>query len=128
MANSHWLAPLLTPDSVAIVGASVKEGSFGETCVRMVGRNGYGRQVHSFEAEIDAQWNGGAQALTATFIRAPRVTRVGSGVEVLARYNNDPVLVRQGHLLAASFHPELNDSTALQEYFLSEVVLAGCQG
>jgi acyl-CoA synthetase (NDP forming) len=46
MAQSHWLSPLLTPDSVAIVGASVKEGSFGETCVRMAGRNGYGGRIY----------------------------------------------------------------------------------
>lgn len=54
MAISHWLAPLLTPDSVAIVGASVKEGSFGETCVRMAGRNGYGGRIYPINPNYEA--------------------------------------------------------------------------
>ena len=86
-----------------------------------VDRNGYGRQVHSFEAEIEADLAGEQCELIATFIRAPRVTRVGPDVTVLADYENDPVLVRQENLLAASFHTELEDDTRLLAYFLNEV-------
>jgi len=89
-----------------------------------VDRNGYGRQVHSFEASIEADLTGERYELTATFIRAPRVTRVGPDVTVLANYKNDPVLVRQNNLLAASFHTELEDDTRLLAYFLDEVRLS----
>ena len=86
-----------------------------------VDRNGYGRQVHSFEAPITADLGGDAVKLTATFIRAPVVTRVGPEVATLATYRNQPVLVRQRNLLAASFHAELDDDTTLIEYFLGAV-------
>jgi len=86
-----------------------------------VDRNGYGRQVYSFEEKIDADLAGEKAMLTATFIRAPRVTRVGSGLEVLAKFREDAVLVRQGQLLAASFHAELDDDTRLLEFFLEKV-------
>lgn len=86
-----------------------------------VDRNGYGRQVHSFESSINADLTGEPCELTATFIRAPRVTRTGPEVTVLASYKDDPVLVRQKNLLAASFHTELDDDTRLLAYFLDEV-------
>jgi 5'-phosphate synthase pdxT subunit len=86
-----------------------------------VDRNGYGRQVHSFEEKIEADLAGQKASLTATFIRAPRVTRLGSGIETLATWKNDPVLIQQGRLLAASFHAELDTDTRLLEYFLAKV-------
>ena len=86
-----------------------------------VDRNGYGRQVHSFEDKLEADLAGQKAQLMATFIRAPRVTRIGSALETLATWRRDPVLVRQGRLLAASFHAELNDDTTLLEYFLTKV-------
>jgi len=86
-----------------------------------INRNGYGRQVHSFEKTIEANLAGKYTKLTATFIRAPIVTRVGSEVISLATYEGDPVLVRQDNLLTASFHTELDDDTSLLEYFLNEV-------
>lgn len=86
-----------------------------------VDRNGYGRQVHSFEEKLDADLAGQKASLTATFIRAPRVTRLGAGVETLATWHNDPVLIKQGRLLAASFHAELDNDTRLLEYFLAKV-------
>jgi len=86
-----------------------------------VDRNGYGRQVHSFEASIDSNLAGERYEMTATFIRAPRITRVGPDVTVLAKYKNDPILVQQNNLLAASFHTELDDDTRLLTYFLDEV-------
>ncbi len=67
-----------------------------------VARNAYGRQRHSGEAIAD-------DGTPLVLIRAPRITRVGSNVEVLARLGDDPVLVRQGALVGATFHPELTD-------------------
>jgi len=84
-----------------------------------VDRNGYGRQVHSVDDKVVADLGRGPTELTATFIRAPRVTRVGAEVTVLATWRGDPVLVRQGRILAAAFHTELDDDTRLLEYFLS---------
>jgi len=70
-----------------------------------VERNAYGRQVDSFVADVEAPELGGV--LPAVFIRAPRIRRVGSEVSVLARWKGEPVLVRQGAVVAATFHPEL---------------------
>ncbi|MEE2786879.1 MAG: pyridoxal 5'-phosphate synthase glutaminase subunit PdxT [Myxococcota bacterium] len=75
-----------------------------------VRRNGWGRQVDSFEAVADpSSTNGhlGEAPLPMMFIRAPRITRIGADVEVLARYQSEPVLVRQGPFWGATFHPEL---------------------
>lgn len=80
-----------------------------------VRRNAYGRQVESFIAEADSKLG----PLELVFIRAPKITRVGPGVEVLATEKNDPVLVRQGKVLVATFHPELSTSTRVHEAFLS---------
>jgi pyridoxal 5'-phosphate synthase pdxT subunit len=66
-----------------------------------VRRNGWGRQIDSFDAELD----GGG--LSGVFIRAPRIERVGEGVEVMGTLRGEPVLVRSGSLLCATFHPEL---------------------
>ena len=86
-------------------------------------RNAWGRQVHSFTGTVDAPALGGA--LTGVFIRAPRITRVGPGVEVLARYRGEPVAVRQGLVVALAFHPELTDDRRVHAWFLNEVVKAG---
>lgn len=86
-------------------------------------RNGYGRQVFSFEASIQARLNGSEAALKASFIRAPRITRIGDSVQVLAEYKDSPVLVAQGHILASSFHTELEDETLLTECFLNKFLL-----
>jgi pyridoxal 5'-phosphate synthase pdxT subunit len=71
----------------------------------VVERNGYGRQAESFETDLAA--TGWEEPLKAVFIRAPRFRALGPGVEVLARLDGEPVLVRQGSLLAATFHPEI---------------------
>ena len=84
-----------------------------------VRRNAYGPQVDSFEADLDVE--GLASPLTAAFIRAPVVERVGQDVGVLARWEGQPVLVRQGHLLAASFHPEITGDPRLHELFVTLV-------
>ncbi len=85
-------------------------------------RVGYGRQVFSFEESITADLGDGPVALTATFIRAPKVTRTGPAVQSLAAYRDSPALVSQGNILASSFHTELDDNTTLLEYFLKRFV------
>jgi 5'-phosphate synthase pdxT subunit len=81
-------------------------------------RNAYGTQVDSFAAQVDPDAAPGLEGLRCVFIRAPRLRDPGSEVEVLARVDGSPVLVRQGRLLAATFHPELTDDTRLAETFL----------
>jgi 5'-phosphate synthase pdxT subunit len=84
-----------------------------------VRRNAFGRQVDSFEADLDV--DGLDTPFHGVFIRAPIVERAGAEVEVLARVDDKPVLVRQGHLLAAAFHPELSDDDRIHRMFLEEV-------
>lgn len=86
-----------------------------------VARNGYGRQRESFATRLDVPTLG-ADPLDAIFIRAPRITRVGAGVDVLAEHGADPVLVRSGRLLGATFHPELTGDGRLVRYFIDAVV------
>jgi pyridoxal 5'-phosphate synthase pdxT subunit len=84
-----------------------------------VHRNAYGRQVASFETDLELA--GEEEPLRGVFIRAPRVAEVGPGVEVLAEHNGEPVLLRDGRFLVASFHPELTDDTRVHERFLELV-------
>jgi pyridoxal 5'-phosphate synthase pdxT subunit len=84
-----------------------------------VSRNAYGRQVASFEADLELE--GDVQPLRGVFIRAPRVTASGPDVEVLAEHDGTPVLLRDGRFLVASFHPELTDDTRVHERFLQLV-------
>jgi pyridoxal 5'-phosphate synthase pdxT subunit len=84
-----------------------------------VKRNAYGRQVASFEADLALL--GEAEPLRGVFIRAPRVGEIGPGVEVLAELDGEPVLLRDGRFLVASFHPELTDDTRVHERFLDLV-------
>jgi 5'-phosphate synthase pdxT subunit len=89
-------------------------------------RNAYGRQVDSFEADIDISALG-REPFHAVFIRAPVVESVGRNVQVLAAVRDEhtgeeqPVVVRQGHLLATSFHPELTNDRRMHSYFLKMV-------
>jgi pyridoxal 5'-phosphate synthase pdxT subunit len=85
----------------------------------LVDRNAYGRQVASFEAELDLA--GEAEPLRGVFIRAPRVRERGAGVEVLAELDGEPVLLRDGRVLVASFHPELTADTRVHELFLEMI-------
>ena len=91
-----------------------------------VARNAYGRQVSSFEADLELA--GEDEPLRGVFIRAPRVTAAGDGVEVLARLDGEPVLLRQGRFLVATFHPELTDDTRVHELFLDSVREASLVG
>ncbi|MDE3111914.1 MAG: pyridoxal 5'-phosphate synthase glutaminase subunit PdxT [Chloroflexota bacterium] len=84
-----------------------------------VERNVFGRQIDSFEADLDMPVIG-PPSFHAIFIRAPRIARVGGGVDVLATLDDGTVVAaRQGRLLATSFHPELTPDRRLHEYFLS---------
>jgi pyridoxal 5'-phosphate synthase pdxT subunit len=82
-----------------------------------VERNAYGRQRESFEAHGTAKLDGQAVPLEMFFIRAPRIRRVGPGVEVLAEHGGEPVMARQDRVLVATFHPELTDTTTVHQYF-----------
>ena len=84
-----------------------------------VERNAYGRQIDSTILEADTALGG--DPLEMVFIRAPRIERVGDGVEVLAKRGDDPVLVRKGSVMAATFHPELSDDTRVHAEFLKLV-------
>jgi 5'-phosphate synthase pdxT subunit len=85
----------------------------------VVDRNAFGRQVKSFEADV--QLAGDELPLRGVFIRAPRIRDVGADVDVLGELDGEPVLVRDGRLLLASFHPELTDDLRLHELFLQMV-------
>jgi len=85
----------------------------------LVERNAYGRQVASFEADLELA--GEERPLRGVFIRAPRISDVGPEVEVLAEHEGEPVLLRQGRFLVAAFHPELTDDTRVHERFLELV-------
>jgi pyridoxal 5'-phosphate synthase pdxT subunit len=84
-----------------------------------VERNAYGRQVASFEADLDL--DGDDRPLRGVFIRAPRVRDLGQQAEVLAELDGEPVLLRDGRVLVASFHPELTNDTRVHERFLELV-------
>ena len=91
-----------------------------------VRRNAYGRQVASFEADLELV--GETEPVRGVFIRAPRVAETGPDVEVLAELDGEPVLLREGRFLVASFHPELTDDDRVHGLFLDmvrEEVLAG---
>ncbi len=82
-------------------------------------RNAFGRQVKSFEADLDMPALGGS--MRGVFIRAPWVAEHGAGVEVLAEVDGHPVAVREGEILAVAFHPELEGETRLHEWLLERV-------
>jgi pyridoxal 5'-phosphate synthase pdxT subunit len=84
-----------------------------------VDRNAYGRQVASFETDLELEDE--LVPLRGVFIRAPRVRDVGPGVEVLSEHDGEPVLLREGRFLVASFHPELTEDTRVHERFLTMV-------
>ena len=81
-------------------------------------RNAYGTQVDSFATEVDPGAANGLEGLRCVFIRAPRLRRPGEEVRVLARVDGEPVLVQQGHVLAATFHPELTEDLRVHRTLL----------
>lgn len=97
-----------------IIGKNAPEG-LGLIDVT-VDRNAYGTQLQSFHADITVQKIG---IIPVAFIRAPKITRVGKDVEILASHEGTPVLVRQGRFLASACHPEVLGETAMHRYFLN---------
>lgn len=85
-------------------------------------RNGYGRQIDSFTTGISVgALDGSTEPYPAVFIRAPRLIRIGEGVEVVAEVDGEPVAVRQGRILGMTFHPELTDDLRFHRAFLDRV-------
>jgi pyridoxal 5'-phosphate synthase pdxT subunit len=97
---------LLVRDHLGLVDISVR-------------RNAYGKQVASFEADLELADD--PEPLRGVFIRAPRVEHAGAGVEVLATLDGEPVLLREGRFLVGSFHPELTDDLRVHQLFLDLV-------
>jgi 5'-phosphate synthase pdxT subunit len=97
---------------------SPRQRSFGLVDVA-VARNAWGRQVDSFEATSD-------EGRPLVFIRAPRIVRVSPGVTVLARFRGEPVLVRQGAVTCATYHPELTDDASLHAQVFTSSARASC--
>lgn len=88
-----------------------------------VQRNAFGRQAESFKADIEVKLGKSpARPFKAVFIRAPRIMRVGEKVDVLAHFEGEAVLVRQGKYLGATFHPELTHDPSIHDYFLKMIV------
>lgn len=85
-----------------------------------VQRNAFGRQIQSFETELEVEGISGGP-FPAVFIRAPFVAKAGNGVQILARHNGKIVMVRQNNLLACAFHPELTGDTRIHQYFIEMV-------
>ena len=102
-----------------ILDAKVGQKSFGGLDIT-VRRNAFGRQVDSFESDIEFS-DGSDDLIRAVFIRAPWVERVGDSVEVLAEVNSHPVAVRSATALATSFHPELTGDNRIHRYFIEQV-------
>ena len=98
-----------------VLDGRLDQRSFGAIDIT-VQRNGYGRQVDSFETDIDVA--GFATPFHAVFIRAPKVVAVGTEVKVVASHDGVPVLAQQGHVMVASFHPELTADNRLHSLFL----------
>ena len=86
-----------------------------------VERNSYGRQKESFETVGEGYLEGTAKPLKMVFIRAPRITRLGTKVDLLATWREEPVMARQGTILVATFHPELTGDLTVHRYFLEMV-------
>ena len=81
-----------------------------------VDRNAYGRQVNSFTDKLSIYIEGISKNITATFIRAPKINKMGKEIEIISSYNNEPVAVKQGIHMGLAFHPELDGITLLHEF------------
>ncbi len=125
-ALSDGLPVLGTCAGLVLLSSQVLDGrsdqrSFG-VLDAVVRRNGYGRQRASFEGEVTF---GEGPSLPAVFIRAPVVVSVGDDVDVLGELSGDPVLIRQGAVLASSFHPELTKDRRVHRLFVEMCEAAG---
>lgn len=105
--------------SNSILDATSDQKVFGGLAVTSR-RNAFGRQVDSFEADLEFKGIGGG-AIRAIFIRAPWIENIGDNIEVLAEIDGHPVAVRQGSILATSFHPELTGDNRVHRFFVDVV-------
>jgi 5'-phosphate synthase pdxT subunit len=126
-ALQDYRGPLLgTCAGMILLAREAGDGLSGQLLLGLVDivvqRNGYGRQLHSFEADVELE--GSAEPLHGVFIRAPRIESVGAGAHVFARLDGEPVAVEQGRAIATSFHPELAGETRVHERFLERVQAA----
>jgi 5'-phosphate synthase pdxT subunit len=122
LALHHDGMPILGTCAGAIVLAKQVTPNTIQTLDLMdikIRRNDYGRQIESFEADIEAEDTIGKEPLKGIFIRAPIIKKTSKDVIILAQHNNNPVLVQQGNLLVSTFHPELANDKRIHEYFLS---------
>ena len=130
MADEPWFPALRSfqDDGGAVMGTcagaillSREVARSAQRCLGLldatIERNAFGRQVDSFETDVDAPRFGGT--IQAVFIRAPRFLTLGPKVETLATYRGEPVCVQEGRVLAMTFHPELTGDATLHQYFLS---------
>lgn len=91
-----------------------------------VDRNAYGRQVHSFVDDLQVRLNGHTENIPATFVRAPKISKMGKDIEVLAEYDGEPCAVRQGKHMALAFHPELDGVNIFhKELFIKNESVSG---
>lgn len=107
-----------------LLSSHIADGHDDQLCFGVldlsVKRNGYGRQIDSFEIDLLVD-EIGSQPIRAVFIRAPKVEKAGADVEVLAAIDDSPVLCRQGRALVTAFHPELTEDTRLHQLFLDTI-------
>jgi len=87
-----------------------------------VKRNAYGRQKESFIDDIQVCLNGQKHTFPGVFIRAPKIDKIGKNIKVIARHNNEIVMVEGGNILAATFHPELTDNFEIHQYFIHNLI------
>jgi pyridoxal 5'-phosphate synthase pdxT subunit len=121
---TEGMAVFGTCAGMILLSAQVRDGrsdqiSFGALDL-VIQRNGYGRQLDSFETDLEV--SGLGSPFHGIFIRAPKVLSVEPSVEVLASHDGVPVLVRQGSVLGASFHPELTDDHRIHAMFVTQIV------
>ena len=118
------LPTLGTCAGMILLGREILDGRPDQRCFGAIDisvrRNAFGRQVDSFEADLDLPALPGDR-FRAVFIRAPFVERAGDDVEVLATVDGHPVLCRQGPVLVAAFHPELSEDLRLHDHFLKGI-------
>ena len=88
----------------------------------IVERNAYGRQKESFAEDINLSLNGRPSKFPGVFIRAPRIKWIGEEVKILARHQDEAVLVSSGRILVATFHPELTEDTKIHQYFIQKFI------
>ncbi len=127
-ALADGLPAMGTCAGMIMLAAEVTDGRPDQRCFGAIDvtvrRNGYGRQLESFECELDIDGIPGCGPMHAVFIRAPKVERTGPDVEVLASHRG-PVVCRQGSVLACAFHPELTTDRRLHQLFVSMIEQRG---